>query len=354
MGHRITRAALHLSVDEVKERMNRDVRPWVRRHWWIIYNALVEQSFAREIALHTGVSVTTVHRVISNYNRAGVAAIETPGKGSRRHQYLTQQEEHMFLAPFFAQAESGEIATVASIWHAFEERVGHEVDDSTIYRLLNRHGWRKLMPRPKHPKADRKTQEQFKQTFSVQVEAAIVTRDTGDERPVLIMAQDEGCFGRISRAKRCWAPPGMRPHVPTQIVREYIYAYAAVAPTLGQMVSLILPEASTAMMNLFLEQVSQTFSKYFIIMQVDQAGGHNAKDLTIPENIRLILQPAYSPELNPVEHIWDELREKHFYNRIFSSLELLIDTLCQGLNALAADAEHLRSLTGFPHLKVAI
>ena len=229
-------------------------------------------SLAREIALHTGVSVTTVHRVISNYNREGVVAIETPGKGGRRHHYLTQQEEHMFLAPFFAQAESGEIATVASIWHAFEERVGHEVDDSTIYRLLNRHGWRKLMPRPKHPKADRKTQEQFKQTFSAQVEAAIVTRESGDERPVLIMAQDEGCFGRISRAKRCWAPPGMRPHVPTQIVREYIYAYAAVAPTLGQMVSLILPEASTAMMNLFLEQVSQTFSKYFIIMQVDQAG----------------------------------------------------------------------------------
>ena len=84
-----------------------------------------------------------------------------------------------------------------------------------------------------------------------------------------------------------------------------MYAYAAVAPTQGQMVSLVLPEASTAMMNLFLEQVGQTFSKYFIIMQVDQAGWHSAKDLVVPENIRLIPQPAYSPELNPVEHIWD-------------------------------------------------
>lgn len=168
------------------------------------------------------------------------------------------------------------------------------------------------------------------------------------------MAQDEGCFGRISRAKRCWAPPGMRPHAPAQVVREYMYAYTAVAPALGQMVSLILPEASTEMMNLFLEQVSQTFSKHFIVMQVDQAGWHHAKDLIIPENIRLIPQPAYSPELNPVEHIWDELREKYFHNRIFSSLELLIDVLCQGLNALADDTERLRSLTGFPHLKVTI
>lgn len=100
-------------------------------------------------------------------------------------------------------------------------------------------------------------------------------------------------------------------------MREYLYAYAAVAPALGQMVSLILPDASTAMMNRFLEEVSRVFSTYFIIMQVDGAGRHRANDLVVPENIRLISQPAYSPELNPVEHIWDELREKHFHNRCF-------------------------------------
>lgn len=168
------------------------------------------------------------------------------------------------------------------------------------------------------------------------------------------MAQDEGCFGRISQVKRCWAPPGMRPYVLAQLVREYVYAYAAVAPALGQMVSLILPETSTAMMNLFLEQVSQTFPKHFIVMQVDQAGWHRSQELVIPSNIRLIPQPAYSPEVNPVEHVWEELREKYFHNCIFSSLDTLIDRLCQGLTDLAEDAERLRSLTGFPHLNVAL
>lgn len=164
------------------------------------------------------------------------------------------------------------------------------------------------------------------------------------------MAQDEGCFGRISRAKRCWTPLKMRPLVPAQVVREYTYAYAAVAPALGQMISLILPEASTAMMNLFLEEVSQTFSNHFIVMQVDGAGWHRANELVIPENIRLIQQPPYSPELNPVEHIWDELREKYFHNRVFPSLKELIDILCQGLNDLIADPDRLCSLTGFPHI----
>jgi hypothetical protein len=148
------------------------------------------------------------------------------------------------------------------------------------------------------------------------------------------------------------APPGMRPHAPAQMVREYVYAYAAVAPAQGQMISLILPETSTAMMNLFLDHVSQVFSKYFIVMQVDQAAWHHALDLIIPSNMRLIEQPPYSPEVNPVEHIWDELREKYFHNRIFSSLDPLVNALCQGLNDLANDTERLRSLTSFPHLKI--
>jgi len=103
-----------------------------------------------------------VHDVISTYNRLGVAAVETAGKGGRRREYLRLEEEKQFLAPFFAQAESGEIATVGLIQAAFEARVGHEVDDSTIYRLLNRHGWRKLMPRPRNPQANLQAQEQFK------------------------------------------------------------------------------------------------------------------------------------------------------------------------------------------------
>jgi len=106
-----------------------------------------------------------VHDVISTYNRLGVAAVETAGKGGRRREYLRLEEEKQFLAPFFAQAESGEIATVGLIQAAFEARVGHEVDDSTIYRLLNRHGWRKLMPRPRNPQANLQAQEQFKKNL---------------------------------------------------------------------------------------------------------------------------------------------------------------------------------------------
>ena len=83
---RITRAAPHLSVEEVKERMQTDEHAWRRQRWLIIYNALVDPRQAQEIARHCGVSQATVHQVISSYNRLGAAAVMTPGKGGRHHE----------------------------------------------------------------------------------------------------------------------------------------------------------------------------------------------------------------------------------------------------------------------------
>jgi hypothetical protein len=166
------------------------------------------------------------------------------------------------------------------------------------------------------------------------------------------MAQDEGRFGRISTAKRAWAPPGIRPKAPRQVIRESSYVFAAVAPEQGLMTSLILPCADTAMMNRFLAQVAEDFAEYFIVMQVDQAGWHRAKELQVPENMRLIFQPAYSPEVNPVEHLWEDLREKYLHNRVFASLDELLEVLCQALSELTEDTERLRSMMFFPHFRM--
>jgi putative transposase len=170
---------------------------------------------------------------------------------------------------------------------------------------------------------------------------------------VLKMAEDEGRFGRVRLPRRAWAPPGVRPRAPRQIVRESPSVYAAVAPAEGKMTSLILPTANTAMMQLFLEPVSQTFSEYFIVLQVDRAGWHGAKALAVPDNRRLIPQPASSPELNPVELIWEDIRAKQWPNLALPALEDVIDKVCTGLQQLEAAPERLRSMTCFPHFRFA-
>src|SRR2546421_11336961 len=108
---RITRAAAHLTVEEVKNRMRTDPRPLYRQRWLIIYNALVQPRKAEEIARHCGVSKATVHQVMSTYNRVGGTAGGTPGKGGRRHQDLTMREDERILAPFCASAGAARLGT---------------------------------------------------------------------------------------------------------------------------------------------------------------------------------------------------------------------------------------------------
>jgi hypothetical protein len=106
-------------------------------------------------------------------------------------------------------------------------------------------------------------------------------------------------------------------------------------------------------MTIFLKQVSQECADLFIVMQVDQASWHCSQHLQVPENRRLIFQPPYSPEINPVEHIWKELREKYFANRMFPSLADLQEHFCDSLNAFSSYPDSVRSLTYFPHIRVA-
>jgi transposase len=116
---RVSIAAPHLSVEAVKEKIKSARSFWQRQKWLVVYNALVDPRDAAEIAKHTGVSVGTVHKVISQYNRKGTAALSTPGKGGRRHEYLCLEKEKEFLATFKKKAVKGEIATTAEIKQAY-------------------------------------------------------------------------------------------------------------------------------------------------------------------------------------------------------------------------------------------
>jgi len=88
---RVSRVLPHLTAAEVKEKMRTASDFRRQQKWWIVYNALVEPRTAAEIAKHTGTSVRNVHQVISEYNRHGVSALETPGGGGRRTSYSNRQ-----------------------------------------------------------------------------------------------------------------------------------------------------------------------------------------------------------------------------------------------------------------------
>lgn len=126
------------------------------------------------------------------------------------------------------------------------------------------------------------------------------------------MFQDEARFGRMVRIRRCWAQAPQRPTVSNGYEREFVYVYGAVSPLQGQLDWMIAPQMNTVHMSEFLAQVSAAHADEFIVMVVDGASSHVAKDLVVPHNMQLLKLPPYAPELNPQEHVWDELREKAF------------------------------------------
>lgn len=84
--------------------------------------------------------------------------------GGRRYGYMTIEQERQFLSKYLDQASKGGILVVSEIKRAFEILVGHKVAKTTIYRMLDRHDWRTIIPRPRHPKGNPKAQEAFKKT----------------------------------------------------------------------------------------------------------------------------------------------------------------------------------------------
>jgi hypothetical protein len=167
-------------------------------------------------------------------------------------------------------------------------------------------------------------------------------------RSVRVTFQDEARFGRMARMRRCWAPAPWRPMVRNGYERKFTYVYGSVSPLQGQLDWRLTPQMNTEHMAAFLQQVSQTHADEFILMVLDGASSHKAKQLTVPENIRLLSLPPYSPELNPQEHVWDELREKQFPNRVMDHMDQVIRQLEEGLKGMANDPDRMRSLSAWP------
>ena len=164
------------------------------------------------------------------------------------------------------------------------------------------------------------------------------------------MFADEARFGRMNRPRPCWAPNGVRPEVACQLVREFIYLYGAVCPKDGTCVFLVMPAPDTECFQIFLNTVAKRYSKDLILIVADGAGNHFSEELEVPANIILQPLPPYSPELNPQENIWDEIREKIFKNYALKSMEEVNDKLDEAALYIKRNSKRVKSITSFPYI----
>ncbi|HGQ4629445.1 TPA: IS630 family transposase, partial [Streptococcus pneumoniae] len=142
-----------------------------------------------------------------------------------------------------------------------------------------------------------------------------------------LMYQDEAGFGRISKLGFCWSPIGVGPHVHSHYIREFRYCYGAVDAHTGESFFLIAGRCNTEWMNAFLEELLQAYPDDYFLLVMDNAIWHKSSILKIPTNIGFAFIPPYTPEMNPIEQVWKEIRKRGFKNKAFRTLEDVMNQL---------------------------
>jgi hypothetical protein len=129
---------------------------------------------------------------------------------------------------------------------------------------------------------------------------------------------DEARIGQKNKITRRWARRGTRPSAPHDQRTASAYIFGAICPRDGKGAGLVMPRCDSAAMSLHLAEIAQEVSPgAHAVLILDQAGWHMSKSLVVPQNITLVPLPPKCPELNPVENVWQFMRDNWLSNRVF-------------------------------------
>ena len=170
--------------------------------------------------------------------------------------------------------------------------------------------------------------------------------DHARDKPIELWWQDEARIGQQGSLTYVWADKGSRPRAPRDQRYDWAYLFGAVCPTRGVGAALVLPSVNIAAMNLHLAEISILVAPgAHAVITLDGAGWHQSGGkLKLPDNISLLALPPYSPELNPVENIWQFLRQNYLANRVFDTYAAIVDACCDAWHALVTAPDTIRSI----------
>jgi len=175
--------------------------------------------------------------------------------------------------------------------------------------------------------------EAFKKNFPAEL-AAIRDR-LAQGTPIEVWFQDEARVGQKNKITRRWARRGTRPRAPHDQRTKSAYIFGAICPARGTGAALVLPRCNTQAMQWHVDEISaQVTPGAHAVVILDRAGWHTSKKLNVPDNITLLPLPPRSPELNPVENVWQFMRDNWLSNRVFSSHQDIVDHCCHAWNKL--------------------
>jgi transposase len=165
------------------------------------------------------------------------------------------------------------------------------------------------------------------------------------DRRIEVWFEDEARFGQQGTLARLWTRRGTRPVAVKQTGYEWLYVLAAVCPSNGRAEGLLLPYIDARLINIFLQRFSRQLPHDTNVVLIwDQAGFHKSAEVIVPPNITIIELPAYSPELNPVEKLWQYLRSHYWANRSYENYDALRKAACGSWQAVCLDEKLIQNI----------
>jgi len=280
----------------------------------------------------------TVGRWLKAYREGGIEKLLERGHDGGPEASLTQELQGEIVKKLL----SGCWKRVKDIQTWLQQAYGIDLKLSGVYYWLHKINGSWKVPRPKHKDQDPKAVEQFKDEIVSNLEAL----DIPPDRSVHVWVEDEHRYGLISVLRRCWTIKGHRVSAPRQNEYEWGYVYGAADIVTGNAEFMYAPTVSLEWNRLFLEQLVATDPVGIHIIIWDRAGFHpQVLDGQLYESVRFLPLPAYSPELNPIEPLWDQVKRR-IANYAWETLEDMESAIDEVLQPFWQDVKNVWSLLG--------
>ena len=291
-----------------------------------------------QIAAAVQRSRATIQTWFDTYRQGGVAALsydaraDNPGRPS--------ELSGLALAELPQDLQAGRWRSVPQLQRWLKQTHGVKLALSSRYDRLGKGRARLRVPRKSHVKKDPAASVEFRTELAAKLTALQVPPG----RPVRVWVLDEMRYGLHGFTRRVWGLPGHRPVVPTQQKYEWGFVYGAVGVGLSRTAFLLTETMDQPHSLQFYRQISASNPAAIHVLIQDGAGFHLVDgDARLPDNVRLLPLPAYSPELNPIEGLWDQIKDT-YCNRVFATLAELETVLVAEPQRFWQDARRVRSL----------
>jgi len=342
MGRRREKVSLTTEQwTELEELWVKETAERVRKRLMVIRAATMGTNTHRDLAEIAGCTHTTVTRYLKNFEKGGFAGLLERGKPkppqTPMRQSALQEEIHAGLL-------AGKFRSARKLQEWLLEKHGIKRTYWAAYYWLKEFGAKLLVPRPVHRKKDPAKNEAFPAELTQKLEKFKAIQATG--RPIRIWVQDEARIGLHTIMRRSWGLPGHRIVMPMQRKYQWNYVYGALEIGTGRIETLTMSGVNLDFSKAFLNYLQQSEPEAEHIVIWDGAGFHQKEGKhELPEHVHVIQLPPYSPELNPIEKLWDIMKDG-LCNRIFETLEELKLAAEKELQVFYDSAERVKQLLG--------